>query len=85
MFQRWWSARKAEKALREIEYEIETSEVAIEFMIPKDEEEAIEMIEEDGQYIFIAATGVFDSDWDIHTLNPEGIPKFGSYIFLVMG
>ena len=81
MFRRWWSARKAEKALRALEYELQNSEIWIEFMIPKDEEEAIEMIEEDGQYIFVAATGKFDSNWDTHTLNPDGIPKFGYYIY----
>jgi len=53
------------------------TDIGIVDIVMADEEEAIEMIEEDGRRIFVAATGKFDGDWNIHTLNPDGISKFG--------
>jgi len=77
MLGRWWSARKAERALRELEWLTTNTDIWISDMMQPDEEEAIEMVEEDGQRIFVAANGKFDSNWNIHLLDPEGTQKFG--------
>jgi len=56
------------------------TDVAYVYSPPSDEEEVLEYVREGDQTIFVAATGIFDEEWNIRLLNPDATRRFGYFV-----